>query len=320
MTLEWMGPALQGAIKRDQREAASDQLVQAAQQSMRWRHGRLNEWMTVIDALPRGLGRADLNAGAVRIQGDIDAAAIEAVARELVPWRKGPFELAGLAIDTEWRCELKWARLEPLLTPLDGRHVLDVGCGNGYFALRMALAGAASVIGIDPTVPYVTQFRLFEQLGHGLPVTVLPLALEDLSGSHLQFDVVVSAGVLYHRRSPIDHLRDLAALLAPGGMLALETLIVPGDASTALVPNGRYANMRNVWFVPSLDACCRWLERCGFVDVAVRDVTATTVNEQRATEWMPFQSLADALDPNDSSLTIEGHPAPVRAWLTARKP
>ena len=53
-------------------------------------------------------------------------------------------------------------------------------------------------------------------------------------------------------------------------------------------------------------------------DVEVVDITPTTVLEQRATEWMRFESLEQALDPVDGSKTIEGLPAPVRAVVTAR--
>jgi len=49
-------------------------------------------------------------------------------------------------------------------------------------------------------------------------------------------------------------------------------------------------------------------------------VDVTSTDEQRSTAWMPYQSLADALDPDDPTLTIEGQPRPRRAVLLARKP
>lgn len=123
-------------------------------------------------------------------------------------------------------------------------------------------------------------------------------------------------GVLYHRRSPIDHLLALHGALRPGGQLLLETLVVDNE-DKILVPAGRYAKMRNVWFLPSPDLLAVWLRRAGFRDVATVDVTATTVEEQRQTSWMQFESLADFLDPADNSLTCEGYPAPKRAIVTA---
>ena len=42
------------------------------------------------------------------------------------------------------------------------------------------------------------------------------------------------------------------------------------------------------------------------------DINKTTVEEQRSTDWMTFESLADFLDPNDANKNVEGHPAPLR--------
>ncbi len=44
----------------------------------------------------------------------------------------------------------------------------------------------------------------------------------------------------------------------------------------------------------------------------------TELEEQRKTDWMENESLIDFLDPNDTSKTIEGYPAPLRAILTAK--
>ncbi|MEQ4529934.1 MAG: tRNA 5-methoxyuridine(34)/uridine 5-oxyacetic acid(34) synthase CmoB, partial [Mixta sp.] len=134
------------------------------------------------------------------------------------------------------------------------------------------------------------------------------------------FDTVFSMGVLYHRRSPLDHLYQLKNQLVSGGELVLETLVIEGDEHDVLVPGERYAQMRNVWFIPSAAALARWLEKCGFVDVRIVDYSRTTTEEQRRTDWMTTESLADFLDPNDHSKTVEGYPAPLRAVLVARKP
>ncbi len=242
----------------------------------------------------------------------------------LHPWRKGPYRLHGVLIDTEWRSDWKWDRLAPHISPLAGRRVLDVGCGNGYHCWRMLGAGAAQVVGIDPTQLFLAQFQaISRQVASVDPsllrrIRLLPLGIEQVPPGLRAFDSVFSMGVLYHRRSPIDHLLALRDCLRPGGELVLETLVVDGDAKTVLVPGGRYARMRNVWFIPSPEALIGWLERAGFHDVRVVDVTVTSVEEQRATPWMRFQSLSDFLDPADSSRTIEGYPAPRRAIVLAQ--
>jgi tRNA (mo5U34)-methyltransferase len=245
--------------------------------------------------------------------------ALDSALRGLIPWRKGPFHLFGVHIDTEWRSDWKWQRVAPHLD-LRGKRVLDVGCGNGYYMWRMLGAGADSVVGIDPNWLFLCQFLAMKNYLPELPAWHLPLAFEELPGKLQGFDTVFSMGVLYHRRSPIDHLLDLKDCLVKGGELVLETLVVEGDAQQVLVPEDRYAQMRNVWFLPSVPALELWLRRAGFEDVRCVDVNTTSVEEQRATEWMRFQSLPEFLDPADHSRTVEGLPAPSRAVLVARKP
>ena len=236
----------------------------------------------------------------------------------LSPWRKGPFDLFGVHVDTEWRSDWKWSRVAPHLD-LRGKRVLDVGCGNGYYQWRMLGAGADSVIGIDPNWLFFCQFQAVQRYLPDLPAWHLPFALEDLPAALEGFDTVFSMGVFYHRRSPIEHLLALKDCLLKGGELVLETLVIEGDENQVLVPEDRYAQMRNVWFLPSVPALERWLRRAGFRDVRCVDVSTTSVEEQRSTEWMRYQSLSDFLDPADHSRTIEGLPAPRRAVLVARK-
>ena len=126
-------------------------------------------------------------------------------------------------------------------------------------------------------------------------------------------------GVLYHRRNPARHLELLRRMLKPGGTLVLETLVLPDDRlGPVLIPESRYARMRNVWSIPTALELQRWVSHAGFGGVKLLDVTITTVEEQRTTEWMTFESLAQALDPQDAGRTQEGYPAPTRALLLAR--
>ncbi|MCO6055193.1 tRNA 5-methoxyuridine(34)/uridine 5-oxyacetic acid(34) synthase CmoB [Pseudomonas sp. MOB-449] len=285
-------------------------------------HGDLERWSAAVNALP------SLQPQQVELQqrflldapcDDATRANVKSALQGLIPWRKGPFELFGVHVDTEWRSDWKWARVAPHLD-LRGRRVLDVGCGNGYYQWRMLGAGADSVVGIDPNWLFFCQFQAMKRFLPDLPAWHLPMALEELPPKLEGFDTVFSMGVLYHRRSPIDHLFDLKDCLRRGGELVLETLVVEGDAQQVLVPEDRYAQMRNVWFLPSVPALELWLRRAGYVDVRCVDVSYTSVEEQRSTEWMRFQSLPEFLDPADHSRTIEGLPAPARAVLIARKP
>lgn len=237
--------------------------------------------------------------------------------QQFCPWRKGPFKIGGTSIDTEWRSNLKWDRIADHVEWRD-RRILDVGCGNGYFGWRMLESGAQSVVGLDPFLLFVMQHEVVRRLAGDAPNYVLPVTDSCLAPRLNAFDVAVSMGVLYHRTSPIDHLQMLRESLRPDGQLVLETLILESEEPTVLVPEGRYAKMRNVWFIPSPSMLTLWLQRTGFRDIKTIDVTPTTSTEQRKTDWMTFESLSDFLDSGDSTRTAEGYPAPVRAVLTAR--
>jgi tRNA (mo5U34)-methyltransferase len=239
---------------------------------------------------------------------------------DLHPWRKGPFELDGVTIDSEWRSDLKWGRLINGVSPLEGRNILDVGCGNGYYALRMREAGARAIVGVDPTILYVLQFLAVQHFKQQENIFVLPLRLNELPQNPRKFDTTFSMGVLYHQRSPLDHLRELKGTLRQGGQLVLETLYVPGEESFACTPEDRYARMRNVWLLPTIAELTTWLARTGFTDIDIIDQSETTVDEQRSTEWMRFESLAEALDPEKPGYTVEGWPAPRRVIAVANAP
>lgn len=265
-------------------------------------HGDWRRWNDVIDTLPTACG----NAGR-----------LHELLKGLHPWRKGPLTLGGVEIDTEWRSDWKWARLKDAIAPLDGRKVLDVGSGNGYYALEMRKAGAAVVIGVDPTLLFAMQFLAINVFAQDPAVFILPLRLEETPPANKVFDTTFSMGVLYHQREPLDHLRRLQTTLRAGGQLVLETIYLPGHDLRAETPDGRYARMRNVWSLPTVPLLNKWLEEAGYVDIEVVDQTVTTTDEQRSTEWMKFESLREALDPDDPGMTVEGWPAPHRVIVTA---
>lgn len=290
-------------------------------------HGRQAEWQTVLDNLPDiAVSSVDFGERVVRIGQSTDSSPeqlqpLMTALKALIPWRKGPYELFGIPIDTEWRSDLKWDRVYPHLSPLEGRLVLDVGCGSGYHLWRMYAAGAQAVIGIDPTLLFLTQFQLIKHYAGQHPVWMLPLKSEDLPDLRQKgFDTTFSMGVLYHRRDPLGHLQELRRALRAGGELVLETLVIEGNEQTVLMPHDRYAKMRNVWFIPSVPMLSLWLKRLGFTNIRLVDRNQTSTEEQRCTVWSKGESLSDFLHPQDGSRTIEGYPAPVRATLIANTP
>lgn len=285
---------------------------------------RFNQWLNSIKHLPtiKPYQIDLLNSVTVESEQPIsigEQQRITQLLKNMMPWRKGPFHLYGINIDTEWRSDWKWERLIPHINNLSGQTVLDVGCNSGYHLWRMVGTGAKLAVGIDPMALYLCQFEAIRKLlGNDQRAHLLPLGIEELPKLNA-FDTVFSMGVLYHRRSPLDHLFQLKDQLVDGGQLVLETLVIDGDLHQALMPGERYAQMRNVYFIPSVPTMINWLHKCGFSDVKMVDKSVTSLDEQRKTEWMTSDSLADFLDPNDSSKTIEGYPAPMRAVFIAIK-
>jgi tRNA (mo5U34)-methyltransferase len=286
-------------------------------------HGRTEEWDKVLKDVPQITSlRHSFNTDTITLTlpstSTVDLELFRAQLKSLMPWRKGPFNLLGVDIDTEWRSDWKWNRLLPHITPLKDRNTLDIGTGNGYFLYRMLGEGAKIALGIDPTRLFLYQFQLVQNLLPKNNAHLLPLRGEQLPAFNY-FDTVFSMGVLYHRRSPIEHIAELLGFARDGGEIVLETLVVPGDESTILVPQDRYAKMSNVWFLPSTQALENLLKRAGLVNVRTVDVTTTSIEEQRRTDWMDFHSLSDFLDPRNPALTAEGYPAPCRAIVIGNK-
>lgn len=302
----WFAPAAAAAVEARWRDALAP-----------GRHGKLPEWLAALDALPETAAGWRIESGTL-VAGEAvpDPGALERTLRTLVPWRKGPLRLGGVMIDTEWRSDFKWDRIAPHVDLADQR-VLDIGAGNGYFGWRMLDSGARQVVGCDPTLLFHCQFRAIEHFCGAGGNLVLPLRFEDLPVDG-DFDSVFSMGVLYHRRDPAEHLQRIHAHLRHGGQAVIETLIIPGTDDDGLEPPDRYANMRNVHHLPTEIRLERWLAEAGLVDIRCVDRCTTTTDEQRPTDWMPFHSLAHAIDVSEDS-TIEGHPRPLRAVVMARR-
>ncbi|GAA0397429.1 tRNA 5-methoxyuridine(34)/uridine 5-oxyacetic acid(34) synthase CmoB [Cocleimonas flava] len=297
-------------------------------------HGKKEEWENILQQLPElQASSIDISADKVRIGSaeDCDQETSEyllSLLKKLHPWRKGPYELFGIHIDTEWHSDWKWQRIQSHLTPLKNRRVLDVGCGNGYHMWRMLADGAKLVVGADPSQFFLVQFQTLKKYVGEKPIHLLPFKGEELPAfskvyQGKGFDTVFSMGVLYHRVSPIEHLQELRSFLRADGELVLETLVIEDESNQQshelLLPEDRYAKMRNVWFLPTPPLLVRMLERVGFKNVRVVDINQTSIEEQRSTDWMEFESLQDFLDPEDHNKTIEGYPAPKRAVVICNR-
>jgi len=284
-------------------------------------HGDFLRWSQGLNALPDVQAKVNIS-HQVCVQSvgknDVDQEEVRQALQQLHPWRKGPFEVLGVHIETEWRSDWKWQRVLPHISPLQDKVVLDIGCGSGYHMWRMLGEGAKLVLGIDTSPLFPFQFASIKRYQPDASNFLMPTGIDEMPDDMQCFDTVFSMGILYHRRSPFEHLYKIRGLLKKGGELVLETLVVDGDEATCLVPRGRYAKMRNVWFIPSVAMLEVWLQRVGFKEIRCVDLNTTSTEEQRSTAWMTFESLPHFLDPQDPQKTIEGYPAPKRAVMVAK--
>jgi len=301
----------------------SKKCLEISNQAYQVNNGNIPKWsqaIDAIDALPKG--KVALKQPYISINQDrIDSKSLIETLQKLMPWRKGPFMINDLVLESEWDGDMKWQRIKKHIKPLKNKRVLDVGAGNGYFTIRMAMEGAKRALGIDPFLLFNYQFRAIKSLIESpLNALLLPMKLEDMPKKPI-FDTVFSMGVLYHQRDHMAHLLQLKEMMATDAELVLETLVVEGPEDYILVPKDRYAQMRNVYSIPSIKTLKSWLNDANFNNVRVVDVSKTTTAEQRKTPWIGENgaSLEDFLNPLDDSLTIEGYPAPTRAIVVCER-
>jgi len=234
-------------------------------------------------------------------------------ARALIPWRKGPFDIYGLQIDSEWQSNLKYNLLRPYFN-LENKCVADVGCNNGYYMFRMLEDKPKSLVGFDPSPLYKTQFDFINHFVKSDIVYEL-LGVEHVEFYEEKFDTIFCLGVLYHRSDPVAMLKQLYKGLDKKGEVILDTFYIKGEGEMALCPESSYSKIPNIYFVPTISALKNWCLRAGFESFEVLEISVTESNEQRKTEWIEGQSLEDFLDPNDSTKTVEGYPAPARVYV-----
>ncbi len=235
----------------------------------------------------------------------------------LCPWRKGPFNIFGIQIDSEWKSWIKWKRFIDNISPLKNKRILDIGSSNGYYMFRMAFHDPFMVLGLEPQHTFYYQYLALQKYLNLKNVFCLPITFDELPPTGRYFDTIFCMGILYHRRSPLDMLIKIHELMVKGGELIVENLVISSDEDICLFPESRYAKMRNVFFIPSLKAMESWLKRSGFTNIECIDISVTNSFEQRKTAWIQTESLKDFLDPANNEKTVEGYPAPVRAIFKA---
>ncbi len=244
---------------------------------------------------------------------------IESHLRAFMPWRKGPFSIFGIEVDSEWQSQRKWQRLLPKLPDLEGKIVADVGCSNGYYMFRMLPHRPRLVLGFEPSLQHYYCFQALKTMARQDSLEIDLLGVEHLPLFPQCFDVLFLMGIIYHRSSPVETLRDVFCSLKSGGSLILESQAIPGTDTIALFPERTYAKVPGTYFVPTANCLKNWLLRAGFSEVELFCQHPMSSVEQRRTDWMQFESYSDFIDPERPHTTVEGYPAPDRVFFLAHK-
>ncbi|MEY3352594.1 MAG: hypothetical protein RL533_903 [Pseudomonadota bacterium] len=109
------------------------------------------------------------------------------------------------------------------ITNLQGKRILDVGCGGGILAESLSKAGA-TVTGIDLSSKALKVAEL-HQLESGTSVRYLTISAEDLAKEESQsYDVVTCMEMLEHVPDPSSVVQACAKLCKPGGHIFFSTL------------------------------------------------------------------------------------------------
>lgn len=117
----------------------------------------------------------------------------------------------------------------PLLlrkVPPGARTVLDVGCGTGKFARRLASKGL-TVDAVDASSDVIDIARTLGSPGPGV-INYRRADVRDLSLADGRYDFISCLASIHH--VPFDTVRALRAALAPGGVLAILGLARPRSA------------------------------------------------------------------------------------------
>jgi 2-polyprenyl-6-hydroxyphenyl methylase/3-demethylubiquinone-9 3-methyltransferase len=142
---------------------------------------------------------------------------------------------------------LDW--IERMTGGIQGKRVLDVGCGGGILSEAMAARGA-NVLGIDLGDKALGVARL-HQLESGVALEYRLVSAETLAQeSPAAFDVVTCMEMLEHVPAPASTLAACGHLVRPGGVVALSTInrnakayalaIVGAEYVLGLLPRGTH--------------------------------------------------------------------------------
>jgi 2-polyprenyl-3-methyl-5-hydroxy-6-metoxy-1,4-benzoquinol methylase len=144
----------------------------------------------------------------------------------------------------------------PRRLPREGARLLDVGCGNGNF-LALAQAAGWVVEGVDFDPLAVAAAR---KQGLNVHIGGLEQVAQEAGG----YDWISCSHVIEHVHDPVQWLRDMYALLRPGGTLWLQTPNIESWGHSHFGPYWRGLEPPRHLVIFSLNGLCDKLKALGF--------------------------------------------------------
>ena len=286
-------------------------------------HGTLESWINILNSLPNiETNFLDYSRHAIQIGRpneilESERKILEENLLKLSPWRKGPFLIFKTEIDSEWRSDKKWERIRSFLPQKEGMRICDIGCSNGYYSYKLLGLNPKIVLGVEKTPLYIMQFLATKIYAKKIQnILVIPSNVENFKNK-IDFDLVLSMGILYHSKNPAQHIETIGRLLKSNGTTILETIITKGDTDIRIEKGKTFAGMKNIGVIFKEKNVLNLLNENGFKNIECVDYSETDVNEQRSTKWMTGKSLKDFILPNGN--TIEGYSSFYRAIFIAQK-
>ena len=287
-------------------------------------HGNLQQWKNILTKLPDiSTNYLDFSKECIQIGNpkEINLSQLEILEKGLLnlrPWRKGPFNIFGLEIDSEWRSEKKWQRVEDYLPKIKGMRIGDIGCSNGYYSYKLLKLEPELIVGMDKTSLFIIQFLATKFYAKQIQeLIILPCSAEEFNPEFIDFDLLLSMGILYHAKNPSNHLASLQRLVKKNGYIILETIISNLKQNINIGKNQTYAGMSNIGTIFTKDNLIKLLNVSGFKNIQVINDSFTNISEQRTTKWMQGKSLSDFILSNGG--TLEGYPPVCRTIFIAQK-
>jgi len=211
------------------------------------------------------------------------------------------------------RLEMVERVLNPLLADHGGLSALDLASHQGWFSLKAAAMGCASVTGLEPRASHVDDARLMANASGAQNVRFVQSDIQNIDSTDIEpADIVLMLGLIYHLENPVAAIRTARAYcrrvclietqVGPhlSGMLdwGSHEFVRPIQGCFTVIDeteetHGGEASTEGICLAPSAETLLWIMQKVGFVDVAMVSPPADAYEQHRhgkrvlAVGWVP---------------------------------